>query len=187
MIPEDPWCLPETAVIGGREWEVNTDFRCALDAIAVMGDRGIDDGERSQAVLSLLFPDYEDMRLSDVQEALDWAFWFVGGGRAQDGRKRPKIMDWEQDFPIIVAPVNRVLGFESRGEEELHWWTFLAAYNEIGDCLYAQVVSIRKKLAAGKKLDKPDKAFYEANREIVDLRKQPTSDEEELFDIWTRR
>ena len=186
MIPDAPWELPESAVIGGEEWEINSDFRCALDIIAAMNDREIDDGERTGAVLSLLFPDYENMHMSHVQEALDFAFWFVGGGQPQGGQKRPKLMDWAQDFPIVVAPVNRVLGFEAREAPHLHWWTFLAAYNEIGDCLYAQVVSIRKKLKQGKRLDKSDQAFYRANRELIDMRGRATAAEEDMFDEWTR-
>ena len=64
--------------------------------------------------------------------------------------------------------------------------SFMAAYNEIGDCLYAQVVSIRKKLKQGKKLDKSDQAFYRANRELIDMRGRATSAEEDMFDEWTR-
>ena len=80
MIPDAPWELPESAVIGGEEWEINSDFRCALDTIAAMNDREIDDGERTGAVLSLLFPDYEDMHMSHVQEV------DVPGGLQRDRR-----------------------------------------------------------------------------------------------------
>jgi hypothetical protein len=94
-------------------------------------------------------------------------------------------MDWEQDFPLIVSPVNRSLGFEVRGVEYLHWWTFLAAYREIGDCTFAQVVSIRKKKMAGKKLDRAEAQFYADNREIVDLRRLETQAERDIFAEWT--
>jgi len=93
-------------------------------------------------------------------------------------------MDWEQDFPIIAAPVNRVLGFECREVPYLHWWTFLAAYNEIGDCLFANVVSIRKKKAQGKKLDKADQAFARENSDLVNFRVKATAAEEAVFEEW---
>ena len=159
-----------------------------------MGDPEIGNDERTILVLSVFFPDFEDMPLADFQEALEYAFWFVGGGADQPKAKRPKLMDWEQDFKLIVAPVNRVLGYEVRdvpydfeaNTGGLHWWTFLSAYYEIGDCTFAQVVSIRKKKAKGKKLDKADEAFYREHRDLIDMRKPITASEEEELQQWIK-
>ena len=63
-------------------------------------------------------------------------------------------MDGEQDFPFIVGPVNRVLGKEIRSLKYLHWWSFLSAYTEIGDCTFQKIVSIRSKRAKGMRLEK---------------------------------
>lgn len=93
-------------------------------------------------------------------------------------------MNWEKDFPLIVGPVNRVLGREIRDETPIHWWTFLSAYYEIGDCLFAQVVRIRDKKARGKKLDNQEKEFYKRNREIIDIKTQYSSSENELLKMW---
>ena len=41
---------------------------------------------------------------------------------------------FSKDFTYIVAPINRVTGQEVRAVEYMHWWTFLLAYYEIGDC-----------------------------------------------------
>lgn len=95
-------------------------------------------------------------------------------------------MDWEQDFQLIVSPVNHVLGFECREAEYLHWWTFLGAYYDIGDCLFAQVVGIRKKKAKGVKLDKSDQAFARENADLVNLKVKATATEEAVFDEWIR-
>ena len=68
----------------------------------------------------------------------------------------------------------------------LHWWTFLAAYYEIGDCLFAHVVSIRMKKQKGKKLDKFDEEFYREHRDLVDMRKRVTPAEEEELEQWIK-
>ena len=60
-------------------------------------------------------------------------------------RAETALMDWEQDAPIIIPSVNRVLGKEIRALPYLHWWTFMGAYMEIGESLFSQVVSLRKK------------------------------------------
>ena len=101
----------------------------------------------------------------------------------QSGRK-PKVMDWQQDFPLIVSPINKALGFEVRAVEYLHWWTFLAAYQEIGDCLFAHVVSIRRKKKRGQKLDKSDQQFYRENRQIIDLKIEMTNEEQDILNEW---
>ncbi len=177
--------LPKSAVIGGVEYEIRSDYRAILDIIKVMSDREIDDEERTLLVLSVFYPEFDEMPVEDFQEAVDYVFWFVGGGR-ESGRRKPKLMDWEQDFQLIAAPVNRVLGYEVREVEYLHWWSFLSAYYEIGECLFAQVVSIRSKRSSGKKLDKADQKFYQENREMVDFERHVTSEENEALDVWTK-
>lgn len=177
--------LPTSAEVGGVEYAIRSDYRAILDVVKVIGDLELSDRERAHLVLSVFYPDFDEMPPSCHQEALDYVFWFVAGGKGQGSRK-PRVMDWDQDFSLIVAPVNRVLGFEVRAVEYMHWWTFLAAYCEIGDCLFAQVVSIRKKKLRGQKLDKADEAFYRENRDLVDLDARETKAETEMFDKWTK-
>ena len=76
------------------------------------------------------------------------------------------------------------MGTEIRALEYLHWWTFIAAYNEIGDCTFSQVVNIRNKRAMGKPLDKGEREFYRKNRELVDFQKKYTSEDDELISKW---
>ena len=93
-------------------------------------------------------------------------------------------MDWEQDYGLMIAPINRVIGREIRAMEYMHWWTFLAAYQEIGDCTFAQVVRIRYRLARGKTLDKSDREWYRKNRHLVDFKRKYTSADDELMKEW---
>ena len=93
-------------------------------------------------------------------------------------------MDWEQDFQYIVAPINRVIGKEIRSLEYLHWWTFISAYYEIGDCLFAQIVRIRSIKAKGKRLDKQDQEFYKENKRLVDIKSKYSETEEKLLQQW---
>ncbi len=181
-----PYDLPTKADIGGVEYDIRSDYRAALDAIQVMADRELDDEERTVLVLSVFYPDFDSMPPGSWQEAVDYVYWFIGGGKRETGAPKPRLMDWEQDFPIICAPVNRVLGTEVRALGYMHWWTFLSAYGEIGDCTFAQVVSIRKKRQQGKKLDKADEAFYRQNRELVDLKRPETASEAAAFDEWIK-
>ena len=105
------------------------------------------------------------------------------GEEQQTGKLGPKLMDWHQDFPLIVAPINRVLNKEVRAEK-VHWFTFISAYQEIGECTFSQVVSIRSKKAKGKKLDKAEQEFYKQNRSLIDFKKQYSAQDEDIISKW---
>mgnify|MGYP000045523473 FL=1 len=125
------------------------------------------------------------MPASDYQEALNQCFRFIDRGQEnREKKKQPEIMSWEQDFGLYIAPINRIAGCEVRALEYLHWYSFLGYYQEIGDCLFAQVVSIRDKKARGKSLDKQEREFYRRNRDIVDLKTTYSEAENELFAAW---
>lgn len=91
-------------------------------------------------------------------------------------------MNWEHDFPMLVSPINKSLGFEIRSVEYLHWWTFIGGYMEIGECQFSTVVGIRKKLRRGVALDKWEREFYEANRSKVDFKSNLTKEERDWLD-----
>lgn len=182
--------LPTSATIGNAEYPIRSDWRPIIDIIEVMSDPDISDEERAYVTLSIFYPDFKDMPEGDIDEAIAFMHWFISGGgdrsdSAPEKPRGPKLMDWGQDLPILISPINRVLGCEVRAIEYLHWWTFLSAYYEIGgDCLFAQVVSIRKKRAQGKKLDKTDAEFYLNNKEIIDFKVQLSSEEEKILEEW---
>ena len=176
--------LPVTAEIGGKDYEIRSDYRAVLDIISIMNDAELTDEERAWMCLNIFYPAFEDMPQADYQEAINYMYWFVSGGEEQTEERKPKLVDWDQDFPIIVGPVNKVLGKEIRDLDYLHWWTFLSAYYEIGDCLFSQVVGIRSKKARHKSLDKQDQEFYRRNRKLIDLKVTETEEEKALFNEW---
>lgn len=179
------YTLPTSVEINGREYKVRSDFRDILTTLEAVADVELTDQDRAEAVLTIFYPDLPDMPSSDYEEAVAQYLWFINCGQIdEEGKFGKKLVDWEQDFPLIVAPVNRVLRKEVRATKHLHWWTFISAYREIGDCLFAQVVSIRQKLSSGKPLDKSDKDFYRKNRSIVDIQQRYTEWESEKIREW---
>lgn len=184
--------LPKSVNIGGEDFSIRYDYRVILDIFEAINDPDLNDEDRALAVLQMFYPDFD--RIEDYDAALKECLKFINGGKEEEpGKKQPQLVCWEQDFPYIVAPVNRVLGEEIRGVEYdieanaggLHWWTFLSAYYEIGDCLFAQIVRIREKKAKGKKLDKSEQEFYKKNRDIIDIKRHYTEAEDDIIKAWT--
>lgn len=173
--------LPQALEIAGKSYKIRSDFRAALDIIAALGDPALSNQEKAMVLLQILYPDWE--KITDYEEAIRQAMLFIGGGETDGGEtQRPVLMNWEQDFRFLVAPINRALGVECRQVEYLHWWTFLSAYMEIGDCTFAQIVSIRSKKAKGKKLEKWEQEYYRENRGVIDIKKRLTESEQAFIE-----
>lgn len=177
--------LPTSLEIQGSTYQIRSDYRAVLDICIALSDPELTDQDKAEVVLTVFYPEFDTMPQAHYQEAISKCFWFIGGGEEDDGRKAPKLMDWEQDFKLIAAPVNRVIGAEIRSMAYLHWWSFLAAYYEIGgDCTFAQVVSIRSKLAGHKKLEPAEREWLRKNRRLVDFKAKYTEAERDLLKQW---
>lgn len=179
------WDLPRSVEIQGAVYAIRTDYRAILDICTALTDPELNGQDRAVVAMEIFYPDFEDMPPEHYEDAVQACCWFINGGQEEEPvRKLPRLVDWEQDFSHIAAPINRVLGQEIRSVEYLHWWTFLAAFYEIGDCLFAQVVRIRDHKARGKALDKADQEFYRRNRQLVDLQEKYTVQEDEALGRW---
>ena len=179
------YTLPKTVFVGGREYSIRSDHRAILDICEALTDPELSNEEKADVMLYIFYPEFADMPTKDWQEAAKQCIWFINcGENERRQRPAPKLMDWSQDFRYIAAPINRVLGKEIREMEYLHWWTFISAYYEIGDCLFAQIVRIRNLKAKGKPLDKTDQEWYRDNRELVDLKTSFTEAEDAVVNAW---
>ena len=135
----------------------------------------------------MFYPEFDAIPAELYQEAADKMQWFISCGEEDDGRKHPKLIDWEQDYRMIVSDINRVAGKDVRGEKFLHWWTFISWFNGIGEGQLSFVVGIRDKLRRGKKLSEPEREFYRKNRPAVDFKRKYTHEEDEFIRQITGR
>lgn len=177
------WSFPTSLNVGGVDYEIRTDYRAVLDLFTALNDPELQDESeeltayaQTQCILQIMFPQCDDIPEEHIQEALQKVSEFIDMG-IRDEQKKPKTMDWEQDAPIIIPAVNKVLNTEIRAQNYIHWWTFLGAYMEIGESLFSNVVSIRQKKAKGQPLDKWEKEFYKENKTLIDLKEKYTEEE----------
>lgn len=178
------WGLPDSVEIDGVQYGIRTDYRCILDILSDLSNPDTDGQERALIVLIGLYPGFEEMPPEHYERAVQEGMRFINCGEEESQQKAPRLVGWEQDYNLIIAPINRVLGREVRAVEYMHWWTWLAAYREIGDCLFAQIVRIRERKERGKPLDKQDQEFYARNRHLVDFKRKYTEAEDEEAKKW---
>lgn len=178
------WDLPTSVEIDGLEYKITNkcDYRMVLDVICALNDNELDDERKLRTALYVFYEDITEC--TDIEKAIKEMYKIISYGEEDDGNQeqKPKLMDWEHDFKTLVAPVNKVLGYEIRSVDYLHWYTFLSAYFEIGECQFQTIVSIRSKRMKGKKLENWEQEFYRENKKMVDLPFNLTEEEQDWLD-----
>ena len=152
--------LPTALDVGGVRHEIRSDYRAVLDIFAALSDCELSEADKLNILIQIFYIEPPD----DVEDAVKQFFGFVNRFQPENNKPQPKLMDWEQDFGLIADAITLKAGRDIRADGYMHWWTFVGYYMNIGDCYFAQVVSIRKKLSRGKKLDADDREFYANNR-----------------------
>ncbi len=177
--------LPNAVTIHETEYKVRTDFRVILEIFVMLDDPDLTDADKTEALLRMFYID----RPPDPEAAVRAFSEFVNprqGSRAGAKPSSRHLIDWEQDFDLMIAPVNRIFGAECRSVPYLHWHTFLSAYLEIPpESVFARVLRIREKLRIGRKLEKHERAWYRKNADLVTLRPRYSAAEEEILSSWT--
>ena len=185
----DKYTLPTATVLGNKICEFNTDYRQILKIFEIINDPDL--LERERVIVSLKYFYKTEDYMEDLPQAIQEMFDFISGCSCEDNkspRKEKQLYDWDQDFDIIIAPINKSIGKDVRGLDYLHWWTFLSAFMEIGECTFSTFVAIRDKLNRNIKLDKSEERIYRDNRERILIKKKYDSTTQSLMDeIMGRR
>lgn len=178
------WELPTSVDVNGHEYSIRTDFRAVLDLLTALSDKEMTGDTKEETIFiqkellrQIMFKDPDSVLDDDMEEALNKVVDFIDMGLDTSDKKSQRLMDWEQDSSLIIPAVNRVVGHEVRADKYMHWWTFLSAYMEIGECTFSHILSIRNKKAKGKKLEKWEQEYINENKDLVLLREKMTEDE----------
>lgn len=180
------WDLPRQAELGGFQYQIATDFRDIFEIISYL-QSDEDDDTKSLIALKLFYEDFDAIPQEYWQESADYLGDFVDCLEPHDSTSKPKLIDWEQDYNMIAAEVNKVAGCEIRSLPYLHWFTFIGYFYGIGEGQLATVCSIRKKLREHKKLEKWESEFYRDNKAKVDFQRDApveVEESEKMKEFW---
>lgn len=180
--------LPKTLTVKGRPYSIRTDFRDILRVIAAFQDDQLTDAEKAYICLRNIYTEYQTLPEDAIEEAYRAAVGFIDYG-IRENRPSPRVMDWEHDEPVLFPAINKVAGFETREAPYIHWWTFQGYFQGIDkDDTFGYVLMIRQKRAKHKKLEKWEQEFYNANRNLCDIKAQPgkpqSTPEDDLAEIY---
>ena len=163
--------LPKALKIHGKEYKICSDYRNILRIIQAYNDKDLSDQEKVFICMARLYKNPEEIPKDKdtYTEAFKAATEFIECHMSND-RPSPKVVNWEKDEQLIFPAVNKVAGMEVRAIEYMHWWTFLGYFQGIDrDDIWGTVLTIRQKKAKGKTLEKYEKEFYAANRNLCSM------------------
>ena len=175
--------LPDSVTVSGVSYSIRTDFRVILEIFVMLDDPDLTDADKTEAMLRMFYIE----RPPDLEDAIKAFSSFCDPRSAAhtNAKSTGRLIDWSQDFDLMVAPINHILGTECRALPELHWHTFLSAYLEISpESVFARVLRIREKLRAGKKLEKYERTWYKKNLDLVNLKPKYSAAEESILKEW---
>lgn len=188
------WKLPTSLRVGQKDRPIRSDFANCLECMIALQDPELDEIDRADVCCRLIYGDEQAEELYAeglTDEAILQAFAFLGRSNGPEAEREdapdlPTLVHWETDAPMIFDAINKGRQTDIR-ETDLHWWTFLGLYMEIGQSLFATVLSLRQALARGVKLDKEERRFVNENPQFFPesggLSKE---DEEEIFAMLGR-
>lgn len=168
--------LPTSLTIGEVAYPIRYNWRAILDVLSACNDPELDSSGKAFCLMTIFYPTFGEIPPDRLAEAYEKACKFIDCGQKDDGKPKPKMIDWEQDAPVIIPEINKISGREIRLDPNVHWWTFFGWFMSIGDGVLATVLHIRQKKAKHKKLDKWEQEFYIANKDLIDL-KAPETEE----------
>ena len=130
----EKWSLPKSVKIGDNDIPINADFRNIIQIMLILDEPNLLEEERIEIALEMFYNN--DEYKSDIIKAAEEMMLFINQGSEEHSSptSNKPLYDWDKDFDIICAPVNKNLGYDCRGIEFLHWWTFLSAFMEMGEC-----------------------------------------------------
>ena len=177
--------LPKRLDVNGTTHPIRSDYRDILRVIQAFRDDDLAEADKILVCLANVFRDFDSIPETDYPAAYEAAVRFIDFGTHED-KPSPRVMDWEKDEHIIFPAVNTVAGCEVRALDYLHWWTFMGYFQGIDrEDTFGYVLALRQKKAKGKKLEKWEQEFYNANRNLVDLKAaKPKKPEDQLADIF---
>ena len=184
--------LPISITIADKEYKIrnNGDYRVILDCFDALEDTELDENTRLGVALIIFYEDFNSLEdvaeFPELETAIDEMCQFFNCGQKESpgAKVKHKLIDWNQDSPLIFAAINQVANKEVRSLEYMHWWTFMGHYISIGKSVLSEVVGIRNKIVTGKKLEKYEREFKNQNPQYFIWNSQTAEQREN--DAWLR-
>lgn len=121
---------------------IRTDFRIGIQISEALSDVDLAEPEKLITALQLL---YGSGVPTDIKLAEEGLMWFMRGGQPRDDSSpdgKPPTFDFEQDNRFLYSAFRARYDIDLT-REHLHWFAFLAMFNDLGGCSLSDIIGIR--------------------------------------------
>lgn len=177
--------LPLAIEIGGKEYQINSDFRTGLRIILAFEDTELTLSEKAFILVDQLYQEEPEEFVKAVAAGI--RYLDCGEEQGEGSGHGCRMYSFAQDERYIFSGVDKVLnGRLSRGEY-VHWWEFVFAFMELPeDCMMSKILYFRSRRNAGK-LTKEEREVWAKNRELFELEDVQTAEEKKQLEDFMNR
>ena len=180
---------PTKVKIEDREYEINTDFRVAIECNQIAQDDKIDDYERAFAIIYKLYGESGLNAKYDLNKLLELGQKYLSCGKEVENYKNEEPdMDFVQDMDYIEASFMSDYNIDL-SNTEMHWWKFYNLINglsnsEMGNCCVLNRVRNLRTIDTSEIKDTKERQKVEKAKQQVALKKkQKPLTEEQINNI----
>lgn len=168
--------LPTSFRIGGKKYEISSDFRTMLELEEIFSSDDLTDAQKAEQVLRLFYGCIPE----NVEEAAEKLCFFWQGGRRENPDKRRRqtagddfyhrpIYSFTHDAGLIYGAFLTQYGMDLTDVEYLHWWKFKAMFECLeDDRLIKEVMRCRAVEVKGD-MPQAQKDYYNAMKRRYEL------------------
>lgn len=168
---------PSKVRIEDREYEINTDFRVAIECNEIALNTEINDFERALAIIYKLYGEKGLNAKYDYEKLLELGQKYLSCGKELDTKdiEEPD-MDFMQDMDYIEASFMSDYNIDL-SNTQMHWWKFYNLMNglsnsEIGNCCVLNRVRNLRNYDTSQIKDAKERQKIEKAKEQVALKKK---------------
>lgn len=163
--------LPETLTIGGREYNINTDYSTWIRYEQLLtSENELSDEETFEEILRLVFPKKRPSRNFDPETA-ERIMWFYRCGKDEKktgNDSRDDVFSYDYDDGYITAAFKQQYGI-NLNRDKLHWWEFSAYMLALSeDTEFVKIMGIRV-MKIDPKLPAATKNYYQRMKQLYKL------------------
>lgn len=160
--------LPETVMVEGREYSINSDFRAGILFEMMINDKSQSNENIIRQTLDIFF---SEKIPADLENALSELLWFYRCGyephkhrSRKDSEKTTddRVFDYDIDGPLIYAAFKSQYDVDLQDVEYLHWWKFTAMFQGLHDDEQISKIISYRSMDLGKINDKEMRSHYAA-------------------------
>ena len=167
--------LPTSFLIGGKEYEISSDFRTMLELEEIFSSDDLTDAQKAEQALLLFYGCIPE----EVEEAVEKLCFFWQCGRKEKPRKRgrqatgedvcqPPVYSFTHDAGLIYGAFLTQYGIDLSCTN-LHWWQFMALFEALEDDRVIKEVMRCRAVEVKGDMPQAQKDYYNAMKRHYEL------------------